>query len=157
MSWTTATLLIGCLSFPLNAVEAKRLGEFSVLELEIVNQRNERGRKIPDEWIPQFRDQVLSAIAAEHLFSRIGDFVDPKAPASGAESPVLVLRLVIVDYTGAQNNAGVTAMARFLVKTTGEEILSERMGVRLRYDQGALSGVLRKLARSTAVLVREHW
>jgi hypothetical protein len=136
---------------------AERLRRFSLLELEIENKRNEKGRKIPDEFIPALRDQVLAAIAAEHRFYRIGDYTDPAVSTPQGDSSAVLMRLRIVDYTGSQNTAGVTAVIHFLDKETGKEIFQERLRAQLRYDNGALSAALRKLARLTAQLIRDGW
>ncbi|MCI0422965.1 MAG: hypothetical protein L0312_27700 [Acidobacteria bacterium] len=77
--------------------------------------------------------------------------------APKGKEPVLVLRLQIVDYTGVQNRAGVTAMAHFISKATGQDLFREKVRAQLRYDQGALLAVLRKLPRSTATLVMDRW
>lgn len=133
------------------------LRSHSILQVEIENKRNAEGRKIPDDSVPDLREQLLAVIVNLHLFRQVGDYTDSKVTAPAGEAGTVLLRLRITGYTGAQNNSGVTAMAHFIDQASGKELLQEKVTAQLHYDQGALSGALRKLARSTAELVKNCW
>lgn len=133
------------------------LRPYSALELlEIENQRNEKGRKIPDEFVPRLAEDLRYALVDLHLFRRLDDFMDEKVPQPAVER-IVQMKVRIVDYSGAQNNASVAAMVHFFNKETGREIFQQRVGATLRYDQGATTSALRKLTRSIAGLVRSNW
>ncbi len=67
------------------------------------------------------------------------------------------MKMRIVGYSGAQNNASVTAMVHLIDKETQHEVLQKRVKAKLRYDPGVVDAALRKLCRSTATLVRNSW
>ena len=144
--------------FPSLAVAGPNaLRAYSALEmLEIENERNEKGQKLPDEYIPKLREEVLYAIVGLHLFHRVEDHVD--STVAGAKPERLgQLKVRIVGYSGAQNNARVTALVILTDKEDKKEILQKRVDARLFYDQGALTAALRKLARSIGNVVRDNW
>jgi len=149
------TLLI---LLPMAGVAGGRSGAlrgFSALELlEIDNTRNEKGQKLPDEMIPDLRQQILHAVVALHTFHRVEDHIDQSVPASGAER-VVQMKVKITGYTGAQNQAGVKSEVSFLDKESGQQIFSTPVNAQLRYDQGATSSATRKLGRSIADVVRD--
>ena len=133
------------------------LRAYSALEmLEIENQRNEKGQKLPDEYVPRLRDEVLYAIVALHLFHRVEDHFD-SAVAEIKPERVVQLKVRIVGYSGAQNNARVTALVTFTDKDDKKEILQKKVDAQLFYDQGALTAAMRKLARSIGNVVRDNW
>lgn len=133
------------------------LRRYSALELlPIENNRNERGQKIPDEFVPDLRENLLYVIVGQHLFRRVENHSDEAVIAASPEN-VLQLKVRIVGYTGAQNNAGVSAMVFFIDKQTGAEIFQKKVDAHLFYDQGALTAALRKLGRSIGDVVRDNW
>ena len=130
---------------------------YSALEmLEIENQRNEKGQKLPDEYVPRLRHEVLYAIVGLHLFHRVEDHFD-SAVAEVKPERVVQLKVRIVGYSGAQNNARVTALVTFTDKDDKKEILQKKVDAQLFYDQGALTAAMRKLARSIGNVVRDNW
>ena len=133
------------------------LRRYSALELlPIENNRNEKGQKIPDEFVPDLRESLVYVIVGQHLFRRVEDHTDDAVIATGPEN-VLQLKVRIVGYTGAQNNAGVSAMVPFIDKQTGTEIFQRKVDAHLIYDQGALTSALRKLGRSIGDVVKDNW
>ncbi|HVP44715.1 MAG TPA: hypothetical protein VMS96_14895 [Terriglobales bacterium] len=128
---------------------------FSALELlEIENTRNEQGQKLPDELIPDLRQQLLHGLVALHTFHRVEDHVDDAVPSAGAER-VVQLKVKITGYSGAQNQAGVKSEVFLIDKASGQEVFRSPVNAQLRYDQGAATSATRKLARSIANLVRD--
>ncbi len=145
---TPATLL---------ALQAGPLRQFSKIEMiEIENKRNERGERLPPEVLPGLRNDVLYAVAGLHLFAFIDTERDPKVPEP-ATVRVVQMKMRIIGYSGAQNNARVTAVVHFVDKESGREILQKKVDAQLHFDSGALSGAMRKLARSTADMVKANW
>ncbi len=145
------------LSPPLATGGPNALHTYSALELiEIENQRNEKGQKLPDEYIPKLREEILYSIVGLHLFHRVEDHVD-SAVAEAKPERVVQLKVSIVGYSGAQNNARVTALVSFTDKDDKKEVLQKKVDARLFYDQGALTSAMRKLARSISNLVRDNW
>lgn len=144
--------------FPSLAVAGPNaLRAYSVLEmLEIENERNEKGQKLPDEYIPKLREEVLYAVVGLHLFYRVEDHVDSTVAGAKPER-VVQLKVRIVGYSGAQNNARVSALLILTDKEDKKEILQKRVDARLFYDQGALTAAMRKLARSIGSVVRDNW
>ena len=133
------------------------LRTYSALEmLEIENQRNEKGQKLPDEYIPKLREEILYAIVGLHLFHRVEDHVDSTVAEAKPER-VVQFKVRIVGYSGAQNNARVSALVSFTDKDDKKEILQKTVDARLFYDQGALTAAMRKLARSIGNVVRDNW
>lgn len=128
---------------------------FSALELlEIENTRNEQGQKLPDELIPDLRQQLLHGLVALHTFHRVEDHVDDAVPSSGAER-VVQMKVKITGYTGAKNQAGVKSEVFLIDKDSGQEVFRSPVNAQLRYDQGAATSATRKLARSIVNLVRD--
>lgn len=128
---------------------------FSAIELlEIDNSRNEKGQKLPDEMIPALRHEVLHAIVSLHIFHRVEDRLDDVAPGPGPER-VIQLKVKIIGYTGAQNQAGVKAELSFIDKDSGQEVFRTPVNARLYFDQGATSSASRKLAHVIADVVRD--
>ena len=113
-------------------------------------------QKIPDEFVPDLRESLVYVIVGQHLFRRVEDHTDDAVIATGPEN-VLQLKVRIVGYTGAQNNAGVSAMVHFIDKQTGTEIFQRKVDAHLIYDQGALTSALRKLGRSIGDVVKDNW
>ena len=108
------------------------LRRYSALELlPIENNRNEKGQKIPDEFVPDLRESLVYVIVGQHLFRRVEDHTDDAVIATGPEN-VLQLKVRIVGYTGAQNNAGVSAMVHFIDKQTGTEIFQRKRCTKAR-------------------------
>lgn len=133
------------------------LRRYAALELlPIENNRNEKGQKIPDESVPDLRESLVYVIVGQHLFRRVEDHTDDAVIATGPEN-VLQLKVRIVGYTGAQNNAGVSAMVHFIDKQSGTEIFQRKVDAHLIYDQGALTSALRKLGRSIGDVVKDNW
>lgn len=101
------------------------LRRYSALELlPIENNRNEKGQKIPDEFVPDVRENLMYVIVGQHLFRRVEDHTDDVVMATGAEN-VLQMKVRIVGYSGAKNNAGVSAMVYFIDKQTGAEVFEK--------------------------------
>ncbi len=133
------------------------LRRYSALELlPIENNRNEKGQKIPDEFVPDVRENLLYVIVGQHLFRRVEDHTDGSVVGAGPES-VLQMKVRIVGYSGAQNNAGVSAIVSFMDKQTGAEVFQRKVNAHLIYDQGALTSALRKLVRSIGDVVKDNW
>jgi len=154
VAWILITVL------PASALAAARKGtlrEYSALELlEIENDRNEKGQKLPDEVVPDLRTELLYAVAALGLFHRVEDHIDPDVAAPEVERTVQ-MKLRIIGYSGSRSNASVRAMAHFIDKESGAEIFQRKVDATLYYDSGAMTASLRKLCRSTAKLVRGWW
>lgn len=135
-----AALALLCL-IPLTGVAGARSGAlrgFSALELlPIGNTRNEKGQKLPDEMIPDLREQLLHALVSLHTFHRVEDYVDESAASSGPER-VVQMKVKIIGYTGAQNNAGVKCEVSFVDKDSGQEVFRSPVNAQLYYDQGRL-------------------
>ncbi len=131
------------------------LRKYSAVEIQIENKRNERGQKLPEDSVPELKDQLAGAIVALHQFERVDEYVDTKATPSSSPH-TMILKVRIAGYTGAQNNAGVKAVVRVVDKESGKDVLEEAVNAQLRYDSGALSAALRKLARSTADLLKRN-
>ena len=152
--------LLALMVLPVSMLQAQRSGSlraYSAVQVEIENKRNEKGRKVPDEFIADLVDQLKSGVAALHLFRRVGDYEDSKVAEPQTTPRAFLLRLQILDYTGAQNNAGVKAVAHFIDKDNGQQIFEQNVNAQLHYDSGALSAALRKLARSTASVVKDSY
>jgi hypothetical protein len=132
------------------------LRAYSTVEIEVDNKRNEKGQKLPDDAVPDLHEQLAGAIVSLHQFQRVEDYTDPKVSAPQT-SRAVVLKLQITGYTGARNNAGIDAVAHFVDKETGKELFQEVVTARLRYDTGATSAAIRKLARSTSDVVKRNW
>ncbi len=70
----------------LSVDNTRRLRGFSAFELlEIENHRNRLGQKVPDEFMPGLRQEMLHAVAALDLFHRVEDYEDPDVPAPAKE------------------------------------------------------------------------
>jgi hypothetical protein len=130
---------------------------YSALELlPVENNRNEKGQKIPDEFVPALHEDLLYAIVAQHHFPQVGDYTD-KAAAPNDANKTLQMKVRITGYSGAQNNARVTAEVSFIDKQSGSVLLTKKVTAQLYYDQGAFSSALRKLVRSIGNVVDENW
>ena len=133
------------------------LRSYSSLEvLPIENNRNEKGQKIPDEFVPKLHEDLLYVIVGQHHFAQVGDYAD-KAAAPNSGGKALQMKVSIVGYSGAQNNAKVSAEVKFIDKQSGETVLAKKVTAQLYYDQGAFSSALRKLVRSIGNVVNENW
>lgn len=134
------------------------LRQFSGFELlPIENQRNEKGQKIPDEFVPTLHNDILYAVGGLHLFNTIQEHRDSNIAAPPTSEKVMQLKVRVVGYSGAQNQARVSALVFMIDKQTGRELLQKRVDARLRYDQGAFTSALRKLTRSIADLLKDNW
>lgn len=141
----------------LSAEPPGKLREFGAIEVqEIENKRNAQGKKLPDEWMPGLREELRYGIGSLHLFRRIEDQTDSSAIGPDNDR-VLVLKMRIVDYSGARNNASVSTMVTFVDKATGEVVLSKPVDAKLYYDQGATSAALIKLANKVRDLTKSAW
>ncbi len=128
------------------------LHPYSAIEVEIENQRNEKGQKIPDEFVPELRGQILHGVVNRHVFRRVEDRVD-EAVAPVEPERVVLMKVRVVGYTGAKNAAGVKTVVHFIDKATGQEVFSSPVNAQLHFDPGALTAALRKLGRSIGDLV----
>jgi hypothetical protein len=86
----------------------------------------------------------------------VDDYRDPKVQERNPEK-IVQMRLGIIGYSGAQNNASVTAMVHFIDKETNQEVFQKKVTAKLRYDSGAMSAAARKLVRSTVDVIRDNW
>lgn len=153
LAWTIVAVGTPC---PVGAAPGT-LRMYSALEmLAIDNQRNEKGQKLPEEYIPRLREEVLHAIGNLHLFRRIDDQVDTSVSQSQAER-VLQIKVKITDYSGAQNNARVSALVTLTDKEAKTQVLEKKVDARLYYDPGAMTAATRKLAHSISNLIRDNW
>lgn len=133
------------------------LRPYSAFELlDIDNQRNEKGQKLPDEYMPRLHEALLYSVVNLHRFHRVMDHVDSAVP-EGKPEKVVLMKVKIVGYSGAQNNARVTALVTFTSKDDAKEIFQQKVNAQLYYDQGAMTSAMRKLARSIADLVQDNW
>lgn len=154
---THALKLLLVAALPLVAADTGRLRSCTSVEVsDIDNQRNEKGERIPPESLPELHTALQAGVVGLHLFQHVDDYTDAKAQAHNPDR-VCQMRMKIIGYSGAQNNARVTAMVYFVDKETQKEVVQGKVTAQLHYDQGATTGALRKLVRSTADFIRDNW
>jgi hypothetical protein len=152
-----AVFILG--STPLRA-ETRTLARFTSLEvLDVDNQRNEKGERIPPESLPKLKSDLERGIAALHLFQRVGEIKDA-AVAERVPESVLHLRVKIISYTGSRNAARVTVMLTLIDSEKQQPVREKKIEARpgvFELDQGAFSAIMRKVVRSVTDVIREDW
>jgi hypothetical protein len=144
------TVLVCLLITPSMLEAGGALMGFTALELlPIENERNQKGQKLPDEFVPDLHEQILYNVVGKHVFQRVNDHVDSAVKASVPDK-VVQMKVRITGYSGAQNRARVSSELSFIDKESGTVVLKRDIKAQLQYDQGALTAAMRKLSRSIA-------
>jgi hypothetical protein len=165
--WRVPRALVACLiaatalgAKPSDGRQARTLKSYTAVEvLEIDNQRNEKGERLPPELLPAFRTDIETRIAALHQYRRVGTTEDPVVPASGPEA-VMQVRVKILGYAGARNGTRVKALITGIDKESGQTVFEKQTTALpdnlLYINWGALSGALRTLAKTTANCLKKQ-
>ena len=141
---------------------------FTALEVENFEvPKYETKDPMPESWLPLIREDVVQRAIELHLFSRVADFKDPAAPATGQER-VLVLRGKVTEFTHGSQAARVivgfgagkgkiVVLCEFVDKQTGQVIWQRKADGRVIGVGQATEGAVKGLSKEIAKHIRENW
>lgn len=155
-----AAAVAACASIQSLAGQTSKLSRFTSVEIvDIDNERNEKGERIPPESLPALTRDLGIALAALHRFHRIGETTDdavrPRAPEQ-----VLQLRIKILSYTGSRNGTRIVAELTLLDRDTQQSVLVKRITARpgrLDMREGGFLAVTRKLVSAVTDAIEQNW